>query len=76
MDKSFKLVGAKKFWYPMSIEMTAFKQQKDTKCLEIEPSIVVSLTIWRAGALIIKLNGKSWINVLEPEINGQERIKV
>lgn len=44
--------------------MTVSKKQYETKCLEIEPPIVVLLTMWRAGAPIMKLNGKSQVNEL------------
>jgi len=41
--------------------MTASKKQYKTKCLEIEPPIVVLLTMWHAGAQIIKFNGRFWV---------------
>ena len=34
------------------------------RTVEIEPPAVVSLTVWRAGAPIMKLNGKSRLTTL------------
>ncbi len=45
------------------------------KRVEIEPPIVVLLTIWCAGAPIMKLNGKYRVIELQSGINSQERVR-